>query len=208
MQMAILSSQFDRDFASAGVTDNVGKGFLRDAETFGLDNRIDAFFKRVRAKTRLQTGERSLTVCVPAQSRFQAEVVQHRGTQIQREIVDLFEDASDCLDAFFEATSEGSLAGVLECGMEIQFGDGQGLADFIVQFARNMPALALLNFNETMGKSLKFMAGAVAFQFPLFESLGHQVKGESQAAQFIAAMAQAGSGREIAHGQSGAGKNQ
>src|SRR5256885_14442114 len=52
------------------------------------------------------------------------------------------------------------------------------------------------------------MAGAIAFQLALLEGLGHQIKGKSQPAQFVASMAQAGSSGEITHSKTGAGMNE
>src|SRR5882724_1251208 len=156
----------------------------------------------------MQAGEGSLAIGVPAQSGFETEVIEHRGPQIKRKVMDLFQHLSDRLDAFFEAASEGVLAGIFERRVEIQFGNSETLTDFIVQFASDASALAFLDFDEPMRECLEFVARATPFQFALFESLRHQVECEGEPAQFVAAVTKTGSRGEIAHRKTRAGVNE
>src|ERR1051326_8534876 len=117
------------------MTNDIGQSFLSDAKTFGLDDGIDAPFQRVSAKTGMEASQRSLSIGVPSQSRFEAEVVQHRGAQVQRQIVNLFEDLANGVNTFLQTPSQRVLAGIFQRGMEVEFGDSKALADFVVQLA-------------------------------------------------------------------------
>ena len=70
---------------------------------------------------------------------------------------------------------------MLQRRLKVHFGDGQALANLIVQFAGNVPPLGFLDLDQAMGNDLEFLAGAFAREFALFERLGHEVKGPSQA---------------------------
>src|SRR5262245_15275355 len=122
--------------------------------------------------------------------------------------MDLFQHLADGLDTFFQPASKGGLARIFEGRVEIKFGNSEALADFVVKLAGDAAALALLHFNETVGERLKFVAGAIAFQFSLFESLGHQIECQRKPAQFIASMTKTCSRREIAHRKARAGVNE
>ena len=115
------------------------------------------------------------------------------------------EHAFDRANAFLQAPFQRGLFGALQGGLKVHFGNGQGLADFVMELAGDVAALALLDFDEAVGEDLQFEAGALAFAFPLFERLGHEIEAERELSEFIVSMAQAGPGGEVAARQPGAG---
>ena len=133
MKLAVLLAQFHRHDSGLRMPGDIGQGFLGDAETFVFDHGIEAFVHGIGAEFGLKTGERGLTPDVPAQGRHQTQIVEHRGAQAQREVLHLFEDALDGLLAFLEAAILVGGSRGLEGSLKVHFGDGEGLADFIVQ---------------------------------------------------------------------------
>src|SRR5580765_7955467 len=103
MKGPLVSLQFERDAAGMGMADDVGEGFLGDAEAFGFDRGIHAAFEGIGAEAGFETGGSGLAIEVPAQGGFEAEVVEHGRTKIEREVVNLFEDLLDGVHAFLDA---------------------------------------------------------------------------------------------------------
>ena len=70
----------------------------------------------------------------------------------------LFQHAVHHLKTLFHARHEGSPAGRLQHRLQVQLDDGQGLADFVVEFAGDVPAFGLLRLHQPAGKHLEFAA--------------------------------------------------
>src|SRR3989454_12842319 len=73
-----------------------------------------------------------------AQRRPQAEVVQLRRAQAERELAHALERMADGLDAFLDARAR----------LQLDLQRGQRLADVVVQVARQAPALLLLHLEQ------------------------------------------------------------
>ena len=58
-----------------GVFDDVVDGFLGDAKAFGLNQRIQAAFEGIGADLGFETSQGCLTLQVPTQGRFQAQII-------------------------------------------------------------------------------------------------------------------------------------
>ena len=138
---------------------HVGQRFLGHAKTLGFDHGIQALLQGVRPDFGLQPGQRGLPLGVPAQRRLQAQIVEHGRAQVQREVMHLFQHALDHLEALFQARRQGVGARRLQQRLQVHFGDGEGLADFVVELAREVPAFGLLHFHQPAGKHLKSFGG-------------------------------------------------
>ena len=126
------------------MPDDIGECFLGNTEAGSLDHWIKAVLQRVGGEARLQARQSGLLAGVPAQSGLQAQVVQQRRAQAQREIAHLAEHSPDSLQAFVEVIAQqGSIGGVHHC-LEVHLRDREGLPYFVVELARDVPALGLL----------------------------------------------------------------
>jgi hypothetical protein len=90
--------------------------------------------------------------------------------------VDLGENTFDSFDAVFEAAFDAVGARRAESRLEIHFSGGEGLADFVVKFAGDLAAFGFLDLDKAMRDDVELMAGALAFEFTVLESLGHIIE--------------------------------
>jgi hypothetical protein len=193
-ELAIHLLELDVDHPGLGVADDIRERFLSDAEARRFDQCLKARCHQLYLDLELEPSEGGLAMGVPAESGFQAQVIQHRWPQVQRKVMDLPEDALDRLDTLFEAARQGALVGRLQGGLEVHLGEHEALTDFIVEFQGNVAAFAFLRFEEFVGEVLKLMAGAFAFAFAFLEHFGHLVVGARELAQFIMSMIEPAAG--------------
>ena len=194
VELTILLLEFDGDYAGLGVPDDIGEGFLSDPEALRFDQCLEPRRHRVCLDLDLEPGEGGLAMGVPAQSGFQAQVIEHRWPQVQGKVMDLPEDALDGLDTLFEAAGQGAFVGRLQGGLEVHLGEREALTDFIVEFPGDVAAFGFLRFDKFVREGLKFTAGAFVFAIPVLEYFAHLVVGARELAQFIVSMIEPAAG--------------
>src|SRR5215471_2222868 len=102
------------------MTNNIGQCFLRDTETFSLDNWIDASLQWISSKAGMQASQGSLSIGIPPEGGLEPEIIEHGRPQVKRKIVNLFEHFADCFDALLEPASEGILAGIFQGSVKVE----------------------------------------------------------------------------------------
>ena len=93
-----------------------------------------------------ESGALSRPIQVGAQCGRQAKVVEHGGTQVERQLSDLVNGIFDGRHCVVRRRRE--IVARLLKGLQTDLGDRQSLADFVVELARDSAAFVLLNFNH------------------------------------------------------------
>ena len=83
VELAIFLGEFDRDGAGLGMTNDVGKSFLGDAEALVFDERFQSILHPLDPEGHLDAGQTGLALSETLQSRFQSQVIEQRGAQIE-----------------------------------------------------------------------------------------------------------------------------
>lgn len=205
VELLVFATKLDLDAAGAGVASDVRECFLPNAETFSFNDGLESFLEGFGAEGAVDFGGGCRTVCVPAEGGFQSEVIQHGRPEVEGKVSDLILDLLDSLNAFDQVFFHCRGLGFFECALEVHLGNSQGLADFVMKFTSDLAALRFLDFDETMGEDLEFVASSLLFDFTLFERLGHLVEGEGEFAEFVAAVWETGTRVQIATGELAAG---
>src|SRR5205814_4549192 len=122
-------------------------GLLRDAEARGLRLGSELVRSVLGVEVGGEAGDAALPVEVRAQRRLEAQVVELRGAQAERELAYTLERVLHRLDAFGDARAQRRVAGELQ-RLELDLERGERLADVVVQVAREAPTLLLLHFQQ------------------------------------------------------------
>ena len=154
MQVPILAGEFDRDGFRSGVAHDISQRLLGNAKALRFDNWVQPLVQRFALEIGAHSGQCCLPLSEPAQRWFQSEIIEHGGTQIQRQIVNLLENAFDRLDAVFKPSLQGRRARGLQSRLQVHFRGGEALPDLVVELACNLPPFRLLHLNQPMRQDL------------------------------------------------------
>jgi hypothetical protein len=158
VQISVAPVQINGDGLRVRVLNNIVDGLLGDTEAFRFDDGIQAAVQGIGVDICFDAGAFGLPLHVPTEGRFEAQIIEHRRPQFERQIAHLVEHQFDGTERFLQALPGFLRTALFEGIADIHFRYGKILADFIVQLARQMPALGFLRFDKSMGKHLQSLA--------------------------------------------------
>ena len=150
-RLALGTPQLDPDVPRAGVPRDVGQRLLSHAEAgglqLGLQAEVDADRRHVEPGG--EAGDPRLVVDVGPQGRDQAEVVEERGPQVERDAADLPERPLDQGDALAEPRPHlGWVEPLAADHLEVDLDRGERLPDLVVQLPGDVVPLVLLGADQ------------------------------------------------------------
>ena len=133
------------------VPHHVGQRLLRHPEAGDGHVRRQRRPRRLDGEVRHQPGPLHLAIDQPAQGGGQAQVVEHRGPQVQRQVAHLLDGPVHDIEALLLSCPTLGAGRGLE-GMQIDADRGERLPDLVVQLASEVATFGLLGHHQLAGE--------------------------------------------------------
>jgi hypothetical protein len=145
------------------VPDHVCKRFLDDAIGGRLDIWREAPFRDASMpEIDINPACAEKPVEMPVKGGNKTQVVKHRGTQIEGHLAHELDEVVDATVGLLEDAG-GSVGGHAGAAIEVELERGQFLANVVVEFARDVPALGFLDGDEAARKQFEAAARGLDF---------------------------------------------
>jgi len=155
----------DADEFGLGVFFAVIESFLGDTEDTGFGGVGEVFADVGSGEFGADAGAAGEGFELPLEGGAEAEVVEEAGAEEEGDVADHADGVFGELAGAGEAVGGGAGGEEGDGVGDFEAEGGEGLADFVVEFAGERAAFFLLNFEEAGGERFKFPGMGLAFAF-------------------------------------------
>lgn len=161
-ERGVAEGEVDFDSGGAGVFFDVVEGFLRDAEDAGADRGGKIVGDVGVAESSDNGGAAGEILGEPLESGGEAEVIEEGGAKHEGDVPHGLDGGIDDIAGAFEAGVDVGYArgGGRFQAREFEAERGEGLADFVMEFARQAGAFGFLEGHQLVGEGLEVGLGA------------------------------------------------
>src|SRR5438132_7828999 len=139
----------------------VRQGLLHQTKASCFDRRRQSA-DRIDVDTNSESGPSRLAISQPAERRWQTQLVEDGGPQLEGQPAHLIEGPVDQRKRFREGTFPGRALTPLH-RLQIELHGGQQLTEFVVELARDLAPFSLLRLEQAPRQSEKLLPLAAQF---------------------------------------------